>query len=228
MICGNHLICGKIFQSTTFKNMKTKIALLILFLSGNLFAQEQKMTAAEIASFKEDVNVVSKKIKTLSTDFVQYKHLDFLSKDIETSGKMLFKEPSLLSWQYKKPYNYSIVFKNGKILINDEGKKSAVDIGNSKIFARINKLIVGSVSGNMFDDKEFTISYFKLKGQNLAKFVPKDATLKKYIKQIELTFDKEEATVLQVKLLESSEDYTRIVLKNKVINAKIDDSVFTN
>ena len=208
--------------------MKTKIALLILFLSGNLLAQEQKMTAAEIASFKEDVNVVSKKIKTLSTDFVQYKHLDFLSKDIETSGKMLFKEPSLLSWQYKKPYNYSIVFKNGKILINDEGKKSAVDIGNSKIFARINKLIVGSVSGNMFDDKEFTISYFKLKGQNLAKFVPKDATLKKYIKQIELTFDKEEATVVQVKLLESSEDYTRIVLKNKVINAKIDDSVFTN
>ncbi len=208
--------------------MKTKIALLILFLSGNLFAQEQKMTDAEIAAFKQDVNVVAKKIKTLTTDFVQYKHLDFLSKDIETSGKMVFKEPALLSWQYKKPYNYSIVFKNGKILINDEGKKSAVDIGNSKIFARINKLIVGSVSGNMFDDKEFTISYFKLKGQNLAKFIPKDATLKKYIKQIELTFDKEEATVVQVKLLESSEDYTRIILKNKVINAKIDDSVFTN
>ncbi|WP_431243573.1 outer membrane lipoprotein carrier protein LolA [Flavobacterium sp. P21] len=208
--------------------MKTKIALLILFISGNIFAQEQKMTDAEIASFKQDVNEVAKKIKTLSTDFVQYKHLDFLSKDIETSGKMVFKEPALLSWQYKKPYNYSIVFKNGKILINDEGKKSAVDIGNSKIFARINKLIIGSVSGNMFDDKEFTISYFKLKGQNLAKFIPKDATLKKYIKQIELTFDKEEATVVQVKLLESSEDYTRIVLKNKVINAKIDDSVFTN
>ncbi|MEL1253873.1 outer membrane lipoprotein carrier protein LolA [Flavobacterium sp. DGU38] len=208
--------------------MKTKIAILILFISSNLFAQEQKMSTAEITQFKEDVNVVAKKIKSLSTDFVQYKHLDFLSKDIETSGKMFFKEPALLSWQYKKPYNYSIVFKNGKILINDEGKKSAVDIGNSKIFARINKLIVGSVSGNMFDDKEFTISYFKLKGQNLAKFIPKDATLKKYIKQIELTFDKEEATVVQVKLLESSEDYTRIVLKNKVINAKIDDSVFTN
>ncbi|WP_035646570.1 outer membrane lipoprotein carrier protein LolA [Flavobacterium sp. ASV13] len=210
--------------------MKTKlyIFLFLNIFSISVFAQEQKMTDAEIASFKQDVNVVSKKIKTLSTDFVQYKHLDFLSKDIETSGKMIFKEPALLSWQYKKPYNYSIVFKNGKILINDEGKKSAVDIGNSKIFARINKLIIGSVSGNMFDDKEFTISYFKLKGQNLAKFVPKDATLKKYIKQIELTFDKEEATVVQVKLLESSEDYTRIVLKNKVINAKIDDSVFTN
>ncbi|MFB9107062.1 LolA family protein [Flavobacterium gyeonganense] len=211
--------------------MKTKLYIFLFFLNisiFSMFAQEQKMTAAEITQFKEDVNVVSKKIKSLSTDFIQYKHLDFLSKDIETSGKMFFKEPALLSWQYKKPYNYSIVFKNGKILINDEGKKSAVDIGNSKIFGRINKLIVGSVSGNMFDDKEFTISYFKLKGQNLAKFIPKDATLKKYIKQIELTFEKEEATVVQVKLLESSDDYTRIVLKNKVINAKIDDSVFTN
>jgi outer membrane lipoprotein carrier protein len=211
--------------------MKTKLYSLFLYLTlstSSAFAQEQKMTAAEIAAFKQDVTVVAKKIKTLSTDFVQYKHMDFLSKDIETSGKMVFKEPALLQWQYKKPYNYTIVFKNGKILINDEGKKSAVDIGNSKIFGRINKLIVGSVSGNMFDDKEFSISYFKLKGQNLAKFIPKDATLKKYIKQIELTFDKEEATVVQVKLLESSDDYTRIVLKNKVINAKIDDSVFTN
>ncbi|MFH7011548.1 outer membrane lipoprotein carrier protein LolA [Flavobacterium sp. FlaQc-52] len=210
--------------------MKAKLYLFLLLLNiGNTaFAQEQKMTDSEIASFKQDVNVVSKKIKSLTTDFIQYKHLDFLSKDIETSGKMNFKEPGLLQWQYKKPYNYSIVFKNGKILINDEGKKSAVDIGNSKIFGRINKLIIGSVSGNMFDDKEFSISYFKSKGQNIAKFIPKDATLKKYIKQIELTFDKEEATVVQVKLLESSEDYTRIVLKNKVINAKIDDSIFTN
>ncbi|MCV9929622.1 outer membrane lipoprotein carrier protein LolA [Flavobacterium sp. LS1R49] len=211
--------------------MKTKIYLFVLILNlftMNLFAQEQKMSDGEIAAFKQSVNVVSKKIKTLSTDFIQYKHLDFLSKDIETSGKMIFKEPNLLQWQYKKPYNYSIVFKNGKILINDEGKKSAVDIGNSKIFGRINKLIVGSVSGDMFDDKEFSISYFKSKNQNIAKFIPKDVTLKKYIKQIELTFDKEDATVVQVKLLESSEDYTRIVLKNKVINAKIDDSVFTN
>ncbi|HEX8015986.1 MAG TPA: outer membrane lipoprotein carrier protein LolA, partial [Flavobacterium sp.] len=70
--------------------MKTKLFLLTLFFSicqTALIAQEQKMTVAEIASFKEDVNVVSRKIKTLSTDFIQYKHLDFLSKDIETSGK---------------------------------------------------------------------------------------------------------------------------------------------
>lgn len=210
--------------------MKSWINLLVLFLFVFQFkslAQEQKMNENEVVAFKQSVALVSKKIKTLTTDFVQYKHLDFLSKDIETSGKMIFKEPNTLLWQYKKPYNYSIVFKNGKILINDGGKKSAVDIGNSKLFGKINKLIVGSVSGDLFDDKEFSISYFKNKDQNVARFIPKDATLKKYIKQIELTFDKEDATVVQVKLLESSADYTRIVLKNKVINIKVDEASFT-
>lgn len=211
--------------------MKIKNYILLILwcvCSFQTWAQEQKMTENESTVFKQSVFVMSKKIKTLTTDFVQYKHLDFLSKDIETSGKMIFKEPNLLLWQYKKPYSYSIIFRNGKILINDEGKKSAVDIGNSKLFGKINKLIVGSVSGDLFDDKEFTISYFKNKEQNTAKFIPKDATLKKYIKQIELTFDKEEATVIQVKLLESSADYTKIVLKNKVFNAKVDDASFSN
>ena len=202
------------------------IALILCFCNLSLLAQEQKMTETEIVSFKKTVKEVATKIKTLTTDFVQYKHLDFLSKDIETSGKMAFKEPNMLQWQYKKPYNYSIVFKNGKIFIDDEGKKSAMDVSSSKIFGKINKLIVGSVSGDMFDDKEFVISYFKNKTNIITKFIPKDAALKKYIKQIELTFDKNDTTVIQVKLLESSEDYTRIVLKNKILNAKIDSSIF--
>jgi len=208
--------------------IKTCFIISILFGSWLSFAQDQKMTAGEMIAFKQSVNEVSMKINTLSTDFVQYKHLNFLSKEIETSGKMVFKEPYLLQWQYKKPYNYSIVFKNGKILINDEGKKSEINIGNSKIFAKINKLIIGSVSGNLFDEKEFEITYFKNKNKYVTKLVPKDASLKKYINQIELTFEKNDFTVVQLKLIESSEDFTRIVLKNKVINAKVEDSFFSN
>ena len=208
----------------------SKCIMILLLMSCSLVtvAQEQKMTEGEITTFKQSVNAVAKKITTLTTDFVQYKHMDFLSKDIETSGKMYFKAPNTLKWHYKKPYNYSIVFKNGKILIDDEGKKSTVDTGNSKIFGKINKLIVGSVSGNMFDDNQFTISFFKTKTNNITRLLPKDVSLKKYIKQIELTFNNDDFTVIQVKLIESSDDYTRIVLKNKTSNAKIDDSFFNN
>lgn len=191
------------------------------------FAQEQKMTNSEITTFKNEVTKETKNIKSLKTDFVQYKHMDFLSKDIETSGKMAFKAPNLLNWQYTKPYQYSIVFKNNKIYINDQGNKSTVD-AKSKMFEKINKLIVGSVSGNLFDDNEFTIVYYKTKDYNIAKLFPKTSTIKKYIKEVNLFFPENESTVSQVKLIEPSGDYTKIVFKNKQVNAKIDDSAFTN
>ncbi|RWW93857.1 outer membrane lipoprotein carrier protein LolA [Flavobacterium cerinum] len=186
------------------------------------------MSAAEITSFKNAVNATAKNTKTLTTDFVQYKHMDFLSKDIETSGKMSFKSPGMLLWQYTKPYQYSVVFKNNKIAINDAGKKSAMDMGSSKMFNKLNKLIVGSVNGDMFDENEFTISFFKTPDYNITKLMPKDATLKKYIKQMELYFDKKGNMVSQVKMTEPSNDYTTIVFKNKVTNAQIADSVFNN
>lgn len=200
----------------------------MLFLSFGVFSQEQKMSESEITAFKNSVNATAKNTKTLSTDFTQLKHMDFLSKDIETSGKMNFKSPNMLQWQYVKPYQYTIIFKNNKIFINDAGKKNNIDKGNSKMFDKLNKLIVGSVNGNMFDENEFTISYFKTKDFNITQLLPKDASLKKYIKKMELYFDKTGNTVSQVKMIEPSNDYTKIIFKNRVINAKIEDSVFNN
>ncbi|RAR71534.1 LolA family protein [Flavobacterium aciduliphilum] len=209
--------------------MRIKIfTILFLALTKIVFSQEQKMSVTEIAEFKATIEKESKTINTIKTDFIQYKHLDFLSKDIETSGKMSFKTPNLLNWQYTKPYNYSIVFKSNKIFINDQGKKSIIDAGSSKIFEKINKMIVGSVSGNMFDDKEFAISYYKTKEFYIAKLSPKTKEISKYIQQIDLYFPINDVIVSLVKLNEPSGDFTKIVFKNKILNAKIDDSVFSN
>jgi len=210
--------------------MKNSIFYMFLLMTAvfSATAQEQKMSTAEITAFKAAVNATAKNTKTLTTDFVQYKHMDFLSKDIETSGKMVFKSPGMLLWQYTKPYQYSVVFKNNKIAINDAGKKSEMNVGNSKMFAKLNKLIVGSVNGDMFDENEFTISYFKSAEHNITRLMPKDATLKKYIKQMELYFDKKGNMVSQVKMTEPSNDYTTIVFKNKATNAQVPDSVFNN
>ena len=60
----------------------------------------------------------------LESDFVQYKHLDFLENDIETSGKLAYKAPGLVKWEYTHPYQYSVIFKKDELLINDGGTKS--------------------------------------------------------------------------------------------------------
>lgn len=209
--------------------MKTKFFMLfiLLFQVGLGVAQEQAMTASEIKNFKQQVISEAQKIQTLSTDFVQYKHIDFLSKDITSSGKMLLKTPNKLNWQYDKPIKYTIIFANNKVLINDQGKKNKIDLGNSKKFEKINKMILGSISGDLFDDSQFKISYHKNKTQRIAKLRPLSKELTTYIQTVVLYFPNNQNTVSEVQLIEPSNDYTHIVFKNKQLNLTINDASFT-
>ena len=202
--------------------------LAVLFSSINLMGQVAAMSVSEITSFKDQVANSSKTTTTIVSDFVQYKHMDFLANDIETSGKLAFKAPGLVKWEYTNPYQYSVTFKEDKLLINDGGAKSNVDIGSSKMFKKLNELIVNSVKGNMFEEDDFTISYMKTEKGNKAIFKPKDRKIASYIASFELLFNKEDGAVQEVKMIEPSADFTLIIFSNRVINSTVNDSVFSN
>lgn len=203
----------------------------LIFVFGLLLssvAQEKFMSKSEIQTFKENVKASAKSITTIKSDFTQYKHLDILSNDIETNGHMVFKSPSLVKWQYTKPFSYSVIFKEDQLLINDDGTKSNVDIGSSKLFKNLNELIISSIKGDMFIENDFNISYLKSNTYYKATFIPKEKAILDYIAQFELLFDKTNAQVFEVKMIEPSQDYTRIVFKNRVLNTPVSNAVFTH
>lgn len=206
--------------------MKKNSAIIFLFLASIFGFAQTPMTIPEIKDFVYKVTFESSTFKTLQSDFVQTKKMDFLNKDIVTSGKMAFQNPNLLRWSYTKPYQYSIIFKNNKIYINDQGKKSSVD-AKSKMFEKINKLIVGSASGNLFTDPEFTVTYFKTPKHNMARFVPKSSQLLKYMKQVDIYFLENKTNASKVVMLEASGDTTTIDFNNTKINAPIPASFFS-
>jgi len=201
---------------------------LLVATSAFLQSQEIPMSKAEILKFKEQVNLASKTTTTITSDFVQYKHMDFLNDDIETSGNLAFKAPGMVKWEYTKPYQYSVIFKENELLINDGGTKSNVDIGSSKMFKKLNELIINSVKGNMFDEVEFNISYFKTDKAYKAVFVTKDKKMSKFIASFELLFNIKDGAVKEVKMIEPSSDFTQIVFSNRVLNSTLSDAVFTN
>lgn len=206
--------------------MKTKIFILFTFFHLAIFAQESKMSNAEIENFKKDVISDAKKIQTLTADFTQYKVMSFLEKPIVSKGKLYLQNPNSMRWNYTQPIDYNVIFNNGKIYIDDEGKKSSVDLQGNKKFEKLNQLIVGSVSGNLFDTNDFVITYAKTDKSRIAKLQPKIKDVKKYIKEIQLTFYSGQSTVTEVKLIEPSDDYTKILFTNKSLNKAINASVF--
>ncbi|HUH45614.1 MAG TPA: outer membrane lipoprotein carrier protein LolA [Arenibacter sp.] len=193
-----------------------------------LTGQETPMKGPEIIDFKHLVNETSKTTRSIQSDFVQYKHLDFLSNDILTHGKMVFKAPNKVKWEYTQPFRYSIVFLEDKLRINDGGTKSDIDMGNSALFQKLNQLIVNSVKGNLFQDSDFNMEYFKAKDYYKVIFIPKDEKIKSYIATFILTFNKDQAAVQEVKMVEPSNDFTRIVFTNRIINQAVDNAVFSN
>ena len=201
-----------------------KIVYILFFMVVAVNAQT-KMSSSESATLKAKVKAHATTINTLVSDFTQYKHLDFLSNDIVTSGKLAFKSPNTVKWAYTTPFKYSVLFKNDKLFINDEGKKSDVDLGSNKMFKQLNSLIINSVKGDMFDDNEFDILYFKQELNSEVHFSPKDKEFSKYIKAFHIVFN-DEGHVVELKMIEPSEDHTKIVFNNRKINTSLSDAIF--
>ncbi len=200
--------------------------LLLLLFSVNLFAQT-KMTPSEAVALEAKVKELAETTETITSDFIQYKHLDFLSNDIKSTGKLSYKSPNLVKWEYSTPFEYALIFKNETLYINNEGKKSNMDMGANKLFEHLNQLMTNSIKGDMFDTEHFNISYYEKGSDSEVHFAPKDPNFSEFIKAFHLIFNGK-GEVTAVKMVEPSNDYTHIIFSNRIVNTPLTDAVFAH
>jgi len=209
-------------------NVRTAIiVLLMLFILPVSHAQERYTEMKNPASFKEKFVATAQKTSTIEAGFIQEKNLSVLSEKIMTKGRFLFKKENKLRWEYTDPFRYLIILNNGKIFMQDEEKKSTLDIRNNKIFAEVNAIIIGSVQGNLFnDEKKFLPSFFENKGNYLVKLKPLTPNMKEFLSEIRIYFDGNDLSVTRIEMHESSGDFTKIDFTGKKINTNIPDEKF--
>lgn len=195
-----------------------------LILSG--FANAQ-LNSAEIKKLKSNINSATTDLTSLQSDFTQTKHLDFMENDVKSSGKLYFKSKSKIRWEYSSPFNYYVIFNNEKMFVNDNGKKKETELSSSKLLKDLSKIMLGTVQGSsVLDETKFKIAYSKNGSDYVAKMVPTDKTYKKYIQQIDLTFDGKSYLLKKIKTTEPSLDYTLIEFKNQKKNTSVSDDKF--
>lgn len=202
--------------------------IFVFFLSAIAIAQKAPLSPSEVSGFKEGVAQQAEKLESLSSDFTQTKHIR-LMKDIAVStGKLYYKSPNVLKWEYNSPYNYIIIFRENQLFVNDDGDKSVSNLKSNKLFEKLVSLISGSVNGKLLaDPKNFDVTYFKTGNDVSAVIVPKDPALKHMFHEIILVFNSQHH-VDSVKLMEEEGDFTEIEFSNIKMNTKLDPSVFQN
>jgi len=213
----------------TFYRIKGwSILILIHVLPIILFAQSNFSLVNDPAIFKKKLSIESKKITTISSNFIQEKNLDVLSEMIISRGHFYFKKEKKLRWEYLQPFSYLIIFQNDKIMIKDENKKNTFDANANKMFGEINRIMIGCVQGTLLEDeKNYQTQYFENNSTFLVKLHPLSPALKEILKEIWIYFSKADFTVTRLEMHESSGDYTKIDFTDKKLNDPVPDEKFS-
>lgn len=203
------------------------LLLITLALCSFQTGKDAYVPMKDVAAFRSGIQKMAAATSSIKADFKQEKYLSILANKIESEGKIQFKKPNLLKWEYTVPYQYSIILNGKQLIINDQGKVNSFDVASSQSFKQINELIINSVQGNVLDEKQFNIQYLEGKEKFLAKLTPKEEQMKKFLKEIWVYFDKDDFTVSSIKMIEPEDDYTLITFANKKMNENIPNEVFS-
>lgn len=89
-------------------------------------------------------------------------------------------------------------------------------------------LIEASMIGNISAlDKDYELYYFQSASEYFVRILPKSQSVKAYIKEIGITFDKKTMAVKQLRMTENSDDYTDYIFTNSQYNTLQTDEKFS-
>lgn len=205
--------------------IKNKILIsILLFLVSFSFAQTELKNPQEWIT---KISAETSKIETLKSEFQQKKVLSFLNNPIVSTGTFWFKQENQIRWEYKTPYPYLIIMKNGILTILDEGQETTTDLSSNVMFEQLSSLIAGSIQGSLLnEDEKYQKEFFENDKNIIVRFNPLNEQLLSYLKYIEIYFNKESLQVDELVMMEPGDDYTQIQFMNSEINLTIEEGVF--
>jgi outer membrane lipoprotein-sorting protein len=181
----------------------------------------------DVSKFKDNFKQASTKVQTIQGDFKQQKTLSALTEEITSYGKLWFKRSSKVRMDYTKPFVYKMVINNDKMFIRDGEKENRINVKSNKLFQQINRVTVDCMQGTVLESPDFRSKVFESENAYLLELTPVSKTLKEFFSTIVLVSDKKDSSVRSIELNEPSGDKTLLTFSNKVINAPVDDEVFS-
>ncbi len=173
----------------------------------------------------EELRKSAQNIKTLSADFIQEKHLKILAKPIISKGRLYFKAPRSIRWEYLAPMkSLTLMTKGGaQVYIWSEGKW-VLDKTPNDARGIVMDEISNWFTGRFHENPAFTHTYKPGPPPSVI-LTPKEG-VKNFISQIALRFSKTTGLVETVEIIETQDNRTRVTFKNEALNADLHENLF--
>lgn len=172
----------------------------------------------------EEIGQVSGRIETWECDFIQRKEISVLMETAVSEGKMYYRKPDRMRWEYLHPEAYYFVVNDGKSVLkkNEEVARG----GGARIFGEISKMILNCISGrDWVDEKRFKVEYTVCGDIFRIRLLPRSKRMQQLVTALNLEFSIQEHAIRAVEM-KQGEDTTRIEFKDKKINKEIASDLF--
>ena len=191
------------------------ILALLTVACGWAFAQtpQEKEAFARIVSSTTGM-------KTMTADFVETKHLQMLEEDAVQSGRLWYKAPSSMRWEYGKDF-YGVLSQRGAYMVRGGKRDGALTRG----FSQTGKMVTGLISNLSDNLKEYKVTYVK-EGKDLkVTAVPTSSRMKGMVDSVVMKFDTATCLIKSFEIRNSA-GYTLITFSNVKKDVEIDSQLF--
>jgi len=203
----------------------------ILLLALGLFAAACGMAHAESPGSDEVLSRLRSKaatVRSISSNFVQEKHLSVFDDTLISSGRFLYGSPDRLRWEYLTPITDGFVL-NGRTGIRWEGAT-----GTRREFLLNSDPVMSIVATQLLAWAAFDLT--KLESEyrievacpspTTLRLTPKSEVARQVISQLIIEFTPGEDAVRMVELQQEGGDYTRIRFEGTIVNDPLADNLF--
>lgn len=209
--------------------MKQSILILFLFCffpCRQACAQTGFRPITSVESLKSRMTEESDSLISIESRFTQTKNIRLLSEKIVSTGTFSYQKPDKVCLDYTNPVKYRIVINGNKIKIDADGKTNTFDAGSNRMMEQMSALISACLTGNLERlSSDYELIFKENETQYWIAVAPKGSA-KAYIKCIDIFLDKKDFSVRQLKITESSDDYTEYVFTGQKKNVVFPDAKF--
>ncbi len=178
-------------------------------------------------SFLRSTETYTKKLSSISCEFIQEKKMKMLREVSVSEGIFLFSRGDKVRWEYTSPFSYIVVISNGKMTVRDERKTRTYDMTGNRAFAELNYRLAGLIDGSLIGQHdEFRQSYFENNYLYKVKLEPRSEKMRRTFREMTVYLEKKDLSVQRIVMTEKNGDRTDLRFIKKTINQPIADEKF--
>ena len=164
--------------------------------------------------------------QSIQCAYTQEKHISQLKEPVISKGSFSYLHPGKIRLDQQEPTSNLIILTPDSIFTKESGKVSRLGMEDHPYFKYLNQLILGTVNGEIFEEKYFDTSVKEGVAVIQVELIPKSRMMKRRFANISLVFDANDLSLKSMEMIEKSGDSMKMIFHDPQVNLPIKKAIF--